>query len=288
MALALGYLFVPIHAAHAAEGYAQPGLLVETDWVQTHSNAPGIRLVDMRNSKAYDAGHIPQAVHVDEGPLRNPEERFTYLPRPEQFAAMMGKAGIDNATDVVIYDDQGGKKAARLWYVLHAFGHTHVRLVNGGWRKWTAEQRPVSTVTPSVVPATFAIKVTPDMTCPLPEFLARKPNVLVLDARSPEEYGGSVLSPGAKREGRVPGAVNVEWRENVTAPDFVFKSARDLRQMYAAKGITPNKEIVVLCAGGGRAAQSLFTLSLLGYPHIKVYYGSFSDYSALPDAPIEK
>ena len=188
----------------------------------------------------------------------------------------------------MIYDDQGGKMAARLWYVLNAFGHSHISLINGGWRKWAAENRAAATDVPTVEAAIFRVKEMPDMTCPLPQFLARKPNIMVLDARSPDEYNGATLSPGAKKEGRVPGAVNVEWKDNVTGANLEFKSAAVLKTMYEAKGITPDKQIVVLCAGGGRAAQSLFTLKLLGYPKVKVYYGSFSDYSALPDAPVEK
>jgi thiosulfate/3-mercaptopyruvate sulfurtransferase len=269
-------------------GYAKPELLVETGWVEQHRAAPDVRIVDMRAEKAYMEGHIPGAVRVEERPLRNPEERFTYLPKPEVFAGMMQKAGIGNNTNVVLYDDEGGKMAARLWYVLNAFGHRRICLLNGGWQKWTAEKRPVSAEVVKVAPTEFKVKEMPDMSCPLPEFLARKPGVVVLDVRSPEEYTGKTTSPGAKKAGRIPGAVNVEWKENVTGPNREFKSAEELRKMYAAKGITPDKEIVVHCGGGGRAAQSLFALKLLGYPKVKVYYGSFSDYSGLSDVPIEK
>jgi thiosulfate/3-mercaptopyruvate sulfurtransferase len=268
--------------------YAHVELLVEPNWTEAHETDPNIRIVDMRDQKAYVAGHIPRAVRVDEGPLRNSDERFTYLPRPETFAAMMEKAGISNKTHVVIYDDQGGKMAARLWYVMNAFGHSHISLVNGGWNKWIAEKRPTSTQVPAVTPTHFLVKETPEMTCALPQFLARKPNVVVLDARSPEEYKGTSVSPHAAKAGRIPGAVNVEWKENVAGPNMEFKSVQDLRHLYVQKGITPDKEIVVHCASGGRAAQSLFALKLLGYPKVKVYYGSFSDYAALPEAPIEK
>jgi thiosulfate/3-mercaptopyruvate sulfurtransferase len=288
-------LMMAFHSAAADEppnqiikGYARPELLVEPDWVEQHRADRNVRIVDIREEKAYSESHIPGAVRVEERPLRNPEERLTYLPRPEVFEGMARKAGIDNKSHVIIYDDQGGKMAARLWYVLHAFGHKRISLINGGWQKWTAEKRPVSAEVPKVMQTDFRVKEIPDMTCPLPEFLARKPNVVVLDVRSPDEYTGKTLSPGAKKEGRIPGAVNVEWKENVSGPNLEFKPADELRKMYAEKGITPDKEIVVHCGGGGRAAQSLFTLKLLGYPKVKVYYGSFADYSALPDVPIDK
>ena len=268
--------------------YARPELLVEPEWVATHTHDANVRIVDMRDQNAYASGHIPQSVHIEEGPLRNPEERFTYLPTPGVFAAMMSKAGIGNNTHVIIYDGQGGKMAARLWYVLNAVGHSRISLINGGWRKWLDQKRPITSDVPAISATRFITKVKPDMTCPLPQFLARKPGVVVLDVRAPDEYKGATVSPGAKKAGRVPGAVNVEWKENVQGTDLVFKPADELKIMYTAKGVTPDKQIVVHCAGGGRAAQSLFTLKLLGYPKVKVYYGSFGDYSTLPDAPIEK
>jgi thiosulfate/3-mercaptopyruvate sulfurtransferase len=271
-----------------SRGYANPQLLVETNWVARHLKDPKVRLVDMRDAAAYAVGHIPGAVHIEETPLRNPEDRLTYLPPPAAFAAMMGKAGIANRTHVLIYDDQGGKMAARLWYVLNAYGHERVSLINGGWNQWIAEKRPTTTEVPAVAPTAFIPQATPVLSCPSTGLLARKPGTIVLDARSPQEFRGEQTSPGAAKAGHVPGAVNVEWKENLTGPNLVFKPAPELRRLYASKGITPEKEIVTHCASGGRAAQTLFTLKLLGYPKVRVYYGSFSDYTTRPDAPIEK
>jgi thiosulfate/3-mercaptopyruvate sulfurtransferase len=269
-------------------GYARPELLVETDWVERHRNDPSVRVVDMRGEAAYAAGHLPGAVRIAEGPLRDREDRLTYLPKPEQLAAMMEKAGISNRTHVVIYDDQGGRMAARLWYVLNAFGHERVSLVNGGWNQWVAEKRPTTTAVPPVAPGSFKPRLTPTFTCPSPELLARTPGTVVLDTRSPEEFRGERSSSGAAKAGRVPGAVNVEWRENVTGPMLVFKPAGELRKLYESKGVTPDREIIAYCATGGRASHTLFALKLLGYPKVRVYYGSFTDYTARPDAPVER
>jgi thiosulfate/3-mercaptopyruvate sulfurtransferase len=268
--------------------YPVGNLLIEPPWLAEHSADKNLRIVDMRSEKAYTAGHIPGAVRLVDKPLRNPEERFTHLPRPEVFTELMNRAGIGNQTDVVIYDDEGGKLAARLWYLLHAFGHNRSKLLNGGWQKWTAQNLPDTVEVPSITPAAFRVREIPDMTCALPQFLSRKPGVVVLDTRSPDEYSAKIVSPGAKQEGRVPGAINVEWKENITGPNLEFKPARELLAMYAAKGITPSKEIVVYCASGGRASQTLFTLRLLDFKKVKVYYGSFADYSALPNVPIDK
>src|SRR5207302_727061 len=122
---------------------------------------------------AYAAGHIPGAVRIEEGPLRNSEDPVTYLPRPEAVTAILGRAGIGNRTHVVAYDDQGGKSAARLWHVLNAYGDSRVSLLNGGWNKWVAEQRPTTTDVPEIQPATFTPKATPTMSCPSSEILSR-------------------------------------------------------------------------------------------------------------------
>lgn len=271
-----------------SDGYPEPDLLVETSWVAMHLQDPALRLLDLRSAAAYAAGHLPGAAHVEEGPLRNAEDPQLYLPPAARFAELMSALGVGPDTHVVLYDDQSSRSAARLWFVLNAFGHARVSILNGGWKKWAAEQRPVSREAPTPRPARFAPRAVPALSCPAPELLARRPGTVVLDARSPEEYRGEMVSSGAVQAGRIPGAVNVDWRENVTGPFGVFRPAAELRQLYASRGITPDKEIVTYCASGGRAAHSLFTLKLLGYPRVRVYYGSFADYSRRPEAPVEK
>ncbi len=273
-----------------ASALSQPlsPLLVETEWLAENGGSGYVRIVDMRAQKEYEAGHIPQAVYLDERTLRNEADRDTYLPVPETFAQQMGAIGVSGEMHVVIYDDQGGRSAARLWYVLNAFGHTQVSLLNGGWLKWKGEGRPVTAETPTIPQARFVPKPAASLSCPSPELLARKPGVVVLDARSPKEFDGSETTRGADRAGRLPGSVNVEWKEAVTGPYLVFKPAEELKRLFAQKGITPDREIVALCGTGGRAAHALFTLKMLGYPKVRIYYGSFLDYIRRPDAPLEK
>jgi thiosulfate/3-mercaptopyruvate sulfurtransferase len=258
--------------------YPNPSLLLEPADLAGRLEAADVRVVDLRAGAAYAAGHIPGAVSLDERALRDAADKETYLPSPAAFAALLGKAGISNRTHVVAYDDQGGRSAARLWYVLNAYGHERVSLLNGGWQRWTAEQRPTSTQTPIPPAAAFTPRAVPTLTCPSAEVLARKPGVVLLDTRSAAETAAA----------RIPGSVNVEWKDNVGGPHLAFKPTPELLKLYAAKGITPDKEIVTLCATGGRAAQTLFTLKLLGFRKVRVYYGSFTDYTARPDAPVEK
>jgi thiosulfate/3-mercaptopyruvate sulfurtransferase len=224
--------------------WANPELLVETEWVAKHQKDPGVRLIDLRSAEAYVSGHIQGAIRVAEGPLRDPNDPKDYLPRPEVFAEMMSKAGVGKETHVVLYDDQGGRSAARLWFVLNAYGHEKASLVNGGWLKWAAEKRPTSIDVPAVAAATFTPKKAPAMSCAAPELLARKPNVVVLDSRSEAEFKGEQVSGGAKKAGRIPNSVNVDWKENVTGPQLVFKSGPELKKLYESKGVLPDKEVV--------------------------------------------
>jgi thiosulfate/3-mercaptopyruvate sulfurtransferase len=236
-------LFAHLQAFRAG-GWPNSDLLGETEWVVRNLKAPKVRIVDMRPAEAYGAGHIPGAVRLEEGPLRNREDLLTYLPRPEAFAAMMSRAGVSNDSHVVIYDDQGGRMASRLWYVLNAYGHDRVSLVNGGWTKWVAEKRPVSTEAVAVAATQFTPKLAPAMSCAAPELLARQPGVVVLDTRTAAEYAGERTSGGSSKAGRIPGAVHVDWQENVSGPHKTFKPAAELRKLYESKGVTPDKEVV--------------------------------------------
>lgn len=292
-----GFVAAPIEGPNAAAlvaflgtldrgGYPRGEMLVDTAWVAAHGGDAGVAVVDVRSSTAYEAGHVPGARWLSEGPLRNEADNETYLPAPEAFRMLMEKAGITNQSHVVIYDVLGGPSAARLWYVLQAYGHERVSLMNGGWNQWVAEKRTVSKepLVPAA-PSRYQPKLTPSLTCPSTEVLARKPGVVVLDARSAAEYRGEQASGGGK--GRIPGAVHVEWKENVSGDTLLFKPAAELKKLYESKGVTPDKEVVTYCASGGRAAHSLFALKLLGYPKVKVYFGSFSDYTRR-NAPVEK
>src|SRR6476469_4610540 len=134
--------------------YAHPEQLVETDWVAAHAADAGVRIVDMRQT-GYAEGHVPGAVYISPVAIRDAKAPPTFLPTRAAFEEMMAKLGISNATRVVAYDERGGIYAARLWWILNYYGHTNVALMNGGWIKWTAEQRPTSTSQAAVTAAKF-------------------------------------------------------------------------------------------------------------------------------------
>jgi thiosulfate/3-mercaptopyruvate sulfurtransferase len=267
--------------------YARPEMLVETNWLADHVNDPQMRIVDARSIEVYANGHIPGAVHLDTAKLRTKDDEAEYIPLPEEFVAMMGELGISNKTRVVIYDDRGGVLGVRLWYVLDYYGHRKVGLLNGGWNKWMKEERPVTTEPPIKTKTEFKVKPQPQVVCTLDQMKVdlKKSNTVIVDARSIEEYTGE-NKQNNQRGGHIPGAVNIEWKNNLTA-DGTFKSAQELRRLYEQAGLTPDKEIVTYCQSGGRASHTLFALRLIGFDKSRNYYGSWQEWSNREDTPVE-
>lgn len=226
--------------------YAHPEYLVDCDWLQAHLGDPNVRIVDCGTMDAYLRAHIPGAVGVRDNYFKNPDDRV-FVMTPEQFAAEMGFLGIGDDTEVIAYD-AGSVTAGRLWWCLNYYGHTKVRVLNGGWNLWLKEGRPITMEVPKVAPATFTPKVNESFIATADYLLAalQRPDVVVLDVRSDGEWEGT-NTRGNKRAGHIPGAVHIEWVNNLS-PDDVrrFKSADELRQLYAAAGVTPEKEIITV------------------------------------------
>jgi thiosulfate/3-mercaptopyruvate sulfurtransferase len=265
------------------ERYARAELLVEPEWLVGRLNDPNLRLIDVRPQADYDKGHLPGAVRLDEALLRSDADKETYLPTPDEIAQIVKVVGVGPKTQVVVYDTDC-RSAARLWYVLSVHGIGRVSLLQGGIRRWTAEKRPLTTErAPEVVGGTRVKRPGGGFFCPTTKALATRRGVVLLDTRSPEEYKGE-----ARSKGHVPGAVHIDWRENLEADGVNFKPQSELHRLYADKDVTPDKEIVTYCASGGRASVSLFALTLIGYRKVRLYYGSYSDYATRPGAAFER
>jgi thiosulfate/3-mercaptopyruvate sulfurtransferase len=267
--------------------YARSDILVDGDWLHSKLNDPRIRIVDCDNRDAYRRAHIPGAAGVRDNYFKNPKDR-RFILEPDQFAKEMSRLGIGDDTFVVAYDAFGTLYASRLWWCLNYYGHRDVRILNGGWNQWFLDGRPASIEEPHYGPATFTPRPDESFRASAEYVMEslNRPDVVILDVRSDEEWEAR-NDRGNKRAGHIPGAVHIEWLNNVTE-DLVqsLKTADQLRSMFEAAGVSPDREIVTHCQAGVRAAQAAMTLSLLGYERVRNYDGSFLEWANRDDTPL--
>lgn len=278
---------LPLLALLAAT-YAHPEQLVDTDWVAAHAKDADVRVVDMRMAAAaYSAGHVPGAAYLSPLAIRVADRPPTFLPTPQEFEALMMKLGISDRTRVVVYDERGGVYAARLWWILNYFGHANASLLNGGWVKWAAEQRPAATESTIVPDARFTAR-------PQPQWLATaadvvraidRPGVKIVDARTQAEIDGKDLR-GIKRGGFVASSVPVYWEDLLDPQQRTFRPADELKKIYEERGILASQEVIVYCQVGMRASVDLFALRLIGYDKLRNYYGAWEEWGNRDDLPI--
>jgi len=278
-------------------GFAHPNYLVETDWVAEHLKDPQVRMVESdEDLLLYETGHIPGAVKVDWFTTLQHPLRRDFLSESE-FETLCSQLGIGNDTTVVFYGDKSNWFACYALWLFRYYGHEKLKIMNGGRLKWTQEKRPLTKEKPTYPPTSYRAK-NPDFSIRafrddvFDQIKERKP---LVDVRSPKEYTGELLhmenypQEGASRGGHIPGAVNLPWGQAVNEVDSTFKSAEELRQLYASQGITPDQEIVAYCRIGERSSHTWFVLTyLLGYPNVKNYDGSWTEWGNLVNAPIEK
>ena len=226
------------------QGYARPEMIVETEWLAEHLNDPNLRIVDCDERPAWYRAHIPGAVTFRVHQYIKDEVNPIHVAPPDQVAKIFGGLGIDETTEVVTYDGFDSLYATRIWWVLNYYGHTRVRVLNGGWKKWMAEGRPMDRTETRVEPKTFTPKVNPDLIALAEQVVSSigQPEVCLLDVRSDEEWTGQ-NKRGTKRGGRIPGAVHLEWKHYVNQ-DGTFKPADELRRMFAEQGVTPERQII--------------------------------------------
>lgn len=271
-----------------AAGYGNPQFLVDTNWLALHLNDRDLRIIDMRNSpEEYAAGHIPGAVHLTVNQVRlTVKESGFAMPPDYEIEERLGQLGITKETMVIAYDDQGGFNASRLFFTLEYAGHKKVALLNGGITKWTAEERALSKTLPQVSKTVYQVHAETQRVAPAGWIVANlgKPNLALVDARSPAEFRGEDLR--AKRGGHIPGAVNIEWTQNLTG-DKTFKPADELMALYSQAGVTKDKTIVSYCQTMHRGAVTYFTLRLLGYPDVRGYDRSWSEWGNDPTLPAQ-
>ena len=279
------------------QGYAQPDYLVESDWVADNLDNPDVRLVESdEDFLLYETGHIPGAVKVDWFTALQHPVRRDFISKDE-FEKLCSDLGISNDTTVVFYGDKSNWFACYAFWLFQYYGHEKAKIMNGGRLKWEKEGRPLTKEIPNYPTTTYTAKE-PDKNIRafrnevFEHLQEQKP---LVDVRSPKEYSGELIhmpnypQEGATRGGHIPGAKNIPWAQATREEDGTFKSPEELRQLYEKHGITPDKEIIAYCRIGERSSHTWFALKyLLGYPYVKNYDGSWTEWGNLVDAPIEK
>ncbi len=277
--------------------YVHPEVLVSTDWVAQHLNDPKVRIIESdEDVLLYDIGHLPTAVKIDwHTDLNDPLVR-DYL-NADQFSALLQAKGIGADTTVVFYGDKNNWWACYALWVFKLFGFNDARIMNGGRKKWIDEGRELSKVVVNYPKTTYQAPPRDDH-----KIRAYRAEVLehmghnkpLVDVRSPGEYSGQLLhmpdypQEGALRGGHIPGAKNIPWAKAVRE-DGTFKPAAELEELYQFQGIVPDKDVIAYCRIGERSSHTWFVLTyLLGYPNVRNYDGSWTEWGNLVGAPIEK
>jgi thiosulfate/3-mercaptopyruvate sulfurtransferase len=249
---------------------------------------PAPLLIDLQPAEKFAAGHLPGAVHLDlwglslidtsDAPLR----AFMWM-----IGHLFSLRGVTPDRPVVVYEEDSGMRAARAFWFLEYLGHPNVRVLDGGLRAWIAAGLPTTTEAVTPTASTWHGTADPSKLATWQQVRDRlgKPDTAIIDTRSDEEYFSEAVR--AKRGGAIPGAVHIEWKQNLT-PDGRYKSADELRTMYDAAGITSDREVVTYCQGGYRAAHTYLALRLLGYPRLRNYTGSWKEWGDREDLPVER
>ncbi len=272
-------------------------VLVSTQWVADHGQDANVRLVEVDvDTTQYASGHIPGAIAFDwQTQLQDNVARD--IISQEEFEALLSRSGIGADTHVVLYGDNHNWFAAYAFWLFKYYGHTRISLVDGGRKKWLAEERPLTTEVPSYPDTEYKVsKVHSELRADRDFVRARleQPDFALVDVRSGAEYSGEIIAPPgmsetAQRPGHIPGARNVPWSQAV-AEDGTFKTREELVKLYGSKGVTEAaRDIVAYCRIGERSSHTWFALKyILGYDHVRNYDGSWTEWGNLIGVPIRK
>jgi thiosulfate/3-mercaptopyruvate sulfurtransferase len=288
-------------------GYANPNALVSTEWVAAHAKDANVRVLESNEDVLlYDIGHVEGAQKIDWQADLNDQVTRDFI-GPEAFAKLASRLGISPDSTVVVYGDRNNWWAAYAYWIFKLYNHKDVRIMNGGRAKWIEEGRPLSKDVPSLTATSYP---TPSINEKIRAyqddvlgFIGAKRgqregklpgNRALVDVRSPGEYSGQVThmpdypQEGVLRGGHIPGAQSIPWAQAAN-PDQTFKSPEELKALYEGKGVTPDKDVIAYCRIGERSSHTWFVLhELLGYPNVRNYDGSWTEWGNSVRVPVEK
>jgi thiosulfate/3-mercaptopyruvate sulfurtransferase len=278
-------------------GYANPDVLVSTDWVAEHLDDPNVRIVEAdEDVLLYDMGHIPGAIKVDWHTDLQDQVRRDFLDKAG-FEDLMRRSGIGNDTTVVFYGDRNNWYATYTYWLFKYFGHKDARVMNGGRAKWEAEGRPMTRDVPTYPETTYTAQESDERIRAYRDDVRKQVDSgapTLVDVRSVPEYTGEVLhmagyaQEGAQRGGHVLGAKSIPWA-TAANEDGTFKNPAQLKEIYEGRGITPDKNVIAYCRIGERSSHTWFVLTeLLGYPDVRNYDGSWTEWGSMVGVPIAK
>jgi thiosulfate/3-mercaptopyruvate sulfurtransferase len=281
-------------------GYAHPEVLCETDWVANNLNNPNIRIleVDYDAENAYKQGHVPSAHLVWWRRDVNDPVRRDIIDK-QQFEALMSRLGVTPDTELILYGDFNNWFAAFAFWVFQYYGHNRIKLMDGGRKKWELEKREYTKDEPSISPTKYFSKPPEEgiraYMSDMRRAIEKAEQTVLVDVRSPKEFSGEITAPPeyptehAQRGGHIPGAKNIPWAQAVSEADGTFKSLEELRALYEGKSVTQDKHVICYCRIGERSSHSWFVLKyLLGYPSVRNYDGSWTEWGNMIGNPIEK
>jgi thiosulfate/3-mercaptopyruvate sulfurtransferase len=279
--------------------YSNPEVLVDTEWVSKNTPSEKIQLVevDYDPENGYRKGHIKGATLIWwKRDINDPITRDIISKR--QFEDLMNRNGIAKDSQVVLYGDFNNWFAAFVFWVFKYYGHENIKIMNGARKKWELEKRPYITEEPKVTLTTYVAQPPNEG---LRAYLfdvkraINKNDTVLVDVRSPKEFTGEITAPPeypmehAQRGGHIPGANNIPWATAVNDADGTFKTYEELQQNYITKGVTPDKDVICYCRIGERSSHSWFVLKyLLGYPQVRNYDGSWTEWGNMIGNPVEK
>ncbi len=276
--------------------YPNGQLLATPTWLAAHLNDPSVRIIDMRSSQAYQQGHIPGAVNIPVGDIVTTVNNVPFMFSQNGVQQALDRSGLTPDMTAVIYDDLGMLNSARMFWTLEYVGHQDARILDGGWNAWNADNGQVSTQVPQYQASQYPIQLVPSKLISEQELLQHlnDPNYIIVDARSPQEYDGSVKE--SARGGHIPGAINLTWLNDLTGEHLVYttqsnwqavlqepevevyKPAKQLQSILDQLGIQKGKTVVTYCQTFWRGAQVYFLMRLMGYQNVRGYDGSWAQW----------